>query len=509
METSGVFRPESHVPQQSRRDKLRVQQASSTVVVPISHHLDYSLAPNNLEQFSSLHHPDHHNYNIHHHVRNNLTTTRHNPNNNFIFDPSFLSSEMLDFSRNNNALHHHQHNRINSTTTSLTCHVDQDHLSTTLAAATQTSERSSSSSMALGDASFSFPHSKPSDPQSSFVNWRSLSNSKSSFESWSSSSMTQNISGQKYLEAMVMSGNELALLPSFVNQSTTLRFDNSGSLSLMENHHDNDQHKREHEAELLRTGTTVVCDTNNLQGLSLSLSSNPPSSRTLPNISHHLGDHHDHDHDHDHHQDHDHDLQESKPAEKPGYLGSVSIPKPSIISKACGTKSLQDIVGNINNSPNPYRNSGPLGPFTGYATILKSSKFLRPAQQLLDDFCCLNGSRDINVKIVSDAISERISGGGVSASVSASAVLGSCSVDAVNPIETEVLGKGSNSCASSSTFYGSNEISGDGGVGSISFESSRPEHQQKKAKLLYMQEEVSPFYVFLFKKEKGKVCGLV
>lgn len=29
----------------------------------------------------------------------------------------------------------------------------------------------------------------------------------------------------------------------------------------------------------------------------------------------------------------------------------------------------------------------PLGPFTGYASILMRSKFLRPAQQLLDDFC--------------------------------------------------------------------------------------------------------------------------
>lgn len=29
----------------------------------------------------------------------------------------------------------------------------------------------------------------------------------------------------------------------------------------------------------------------------------------------------------------------------------------------------------------------PLGPFTGYASILMRSKFLRPAQQILDDFC--------------------------------------------------------------------------------------------------------------------------
>lgn len=33
------------------------------------------------------------------------------------------------------------------------------------------------------------------------------------------------------------------------------------------------------------------------------------------------------------------------------------------------------------------RSSVPLGPFTGYASVLKSSRFLTPAQQILDDFC--------------------------------------------------------------------------------------------------------------------------
>ncbi|KAL6510935.1 hypothetical protein OROGR_022059 [Orobanche gracilis] len=34
-----------------------------------------------------------------------------------------------------------------------------------------------------------------------------------------------------------------------------------------------------------------------------------------------------------------------------------------------------------------HRNPSPLGPFTGYATILRSSKFLRPAQILLEEPC--------------------------------------------------------------------------------------------------------------------------
>ncbi|XP_062095455.1 BEL1-like homeodomain protein 9 [Humulus lupulus] len=33
------------------------------------------------------------------------------------------------------------------------------------------------------------------------------------------------------------------------------------------------------------------------------------------------------------------------------------------------------------------RSSAPLGPFTGYSSILKGSRFLRPAQQLLEEFC--------------------------------------------------------------------------------------------------------------------------
>ncbi|KAK2972272.1 hypothetical protein RJ640_014330 [Escallonia rubra] len=36
-----------------------------------------------------------------------------------------------------------------------------------------------------------------------------------------------------------------------------------------------------------------------------------------------------------------------------------------------------------------FRSVGPLGPFTGYASILKGSRFLKPAQQLLEELCDL------------------------------------------------------------------------------------------------------------------------
>lgn len=39
---------------------------------------------------------------------------------------------------------------------------------------------------------------------------------------------------------------------------------------------------------------------------------------------------------------------------------------------------------------NAWRSSVPLGPFTGYASILNRSRFLKPAQDLLDELCGLD-----------------------------------------------------------------------------------------------------------------------
>ncbi|XP_010521742.1 PREDICTED: BEL1-like homeodomain protein 8 [Tarenaya hassleriana] len=67
------------------------------------------------------------------------------------------------------------------------------------------------------------------------------------------------------------------------------------------------------------------------------------------------------------------------------------VPIPSMISRRSSGKSLADVAfeGGVSASSlvNVQRDVGPLGPFTGYATILKSSRFLKPAQQLLDEFC--------------------------------------------------------------------------------------------------------------------------
>ncbi|GAU15683.1 hypothetical protein TSUD_109400 [Trifolium subterraneum] len=125
--------------------------------------------------------------------------------------------------------------------------------------------------------------------------------------------------------------------------------------------------------------------------------------------------------------------------------------KPSITSRDCG-KSLQDmVVGMIPNSK--ISTFGPLGPFTGYATILKNSRFLKIAQNLLDEFC-------------------------------------SKFVTTYDVLENEVASKGSNySCSSSSMFH-----SAEWGVRSNFGVSMRPDYQQIKAKLMCMQDEVSRRY---------------
>ncbi|CBI30476.3 unnamed protein product, partial [Vitis vinifera] len=56
--------------------------------------------------------------------------------------------------------------------------------------------------------------------------------------------------------------------------------------------------------------------------------------------------------------------------------------------KVTGGYMVPGIVGGSGSTSNDVsRSSVPLGPFTGYASILKGSRFLKPAQQLLEEFC--------------------------------------------------------------------------------------------------------------------------
>lgn len=104
---------------------------------------------------------------------------------------------------------------------------------------------------------------------------------------------------------------------------------------------------------------------------------------------------------------------------------------------------------------------GPLGPFTGYAAILKGSRFLKPAQLLLEELCgAVKGGRG-----VCDELGDCVFGGSNEGN----------------------KGEG----VSSSSLSSSTELSR--GFDQSGVNTHRPEFQQKKAKLLYMQDEVSIF----------------
>ncbi|GMI81872.1 hypothetical protein HRI_001856500 [Hibiscus trionum] len=151
---------------------------------------------------------------------------------------------------------------------------------------------------------------------------------------------------------------------------------------------------------------------------------------------------------------------------RPGEFKELQDSQTSSLTGKANGKSIQDAGGT--SSDYVHRQTIPLGPFTGYATILKNSRFLKPAQELLDELCHFTNSNHFKVSDTSDGIS-----GEINALVSA---------DGPNAVDMEAgTSKGNNSGSSSCSFYSFNE-------------SCRPEYQQKKAKLVYMLEEVCRRY---------------
>ncbi|XP_040992696.1 uncharacterized protein LOC121239506 isoform X1 [Juglans microcarpa x Juglans regia] len=516
------FRPEFHVAQQSRRDKLRVPQGSNAL-----HHLEDF--PDNLEQL-----PDNLRLNP------DLVHVRNVNNASLLYDPAVYSQEMSNFSMKSNVLLAQRdamvHQGIDATQIGRPINVAEDHVPfansshtisfnplpkagtlepqncgywkslgsqqssctdwmvNTYASDSVGSESNTPSPMFFGEVSniSAYPqYMKPS--YNAFQNFSSSKNPCSKISSQDrhkhstsallnqsslqdtftsssirtqemASSIQQNIRGTAR-GAWAEGGNELALLPTYGNQSDVICFDNAGAWTnrSVENcHHWSGElglNVETSDGEL----RNVVSTDSNPQCLSLSLSSNPSSKIPVARFGEGCVP-----------EDLDsrttvlEDPRDSKTV-KSGYLCSVS--KPSMSSTGCG-RSLQDMVGGI--STNTYQNTGPLGPFTGYATILKSSKFLEPAQQLLDELCGITGSKHGKTFELSGRTSGEVSPSG----------------DALNATETEVGARANNSGGSSSTFYASNDISGDGrGVGTSTCESFRPE-RQRKAKLVYMQEEI-------------------
>ncbi|KAI3793764.1 hypothetical protein L1987_36386 [Smallanthus sonchifolius] len=109
-----------------------------------------------------------------------------------------------------------------------------------------------------------------------------------------------------------------------------------------------------------------------------------------------------------------------------------------------------------------HRNTGPLGPFTGYATILKNSKYIKPAQELLSRSC------EIGFQELAQTCHEAYS----------------------HKILEEEMSRASD-CPIASYGESDEHVSG---RNSSSTESLRPEFHRKNARLLYMQEEVCRRY---------------
>uniref|UniRef100_A0A7N0U6P8 POX domain-containing protein n=1 Tax=Kalanchoe fedtschenkoi TaxID=63787 RepID=A0A7N0U6P8_KALFE len=203
----------------------------------------------------------------------------------------------------------------------------------------------------------------------------------------------------------------------------------------------------------------MVVDSHS-QGLSLSLCSNPAASMingsqfgdahiipqsiplsTVANIS----------------------CEDSKP------LSPTNLVRPASVGQG---SSLQEPVGA---SANYHRQTGPLGPFTGYAAILKSSRFLKPAQQLLDEYCGVIG---------------KLASGSTGVASDRNTNQAGDLATAVNSIESEVGTSGDILGVSTSRHLDSNEIIKGPTSSPGPEEAQRPNYQLKKAKLLHMLEEV-------------------
>ncbi|CAH9094527.1 unnamed protein product [Cuscuta europaea] len=98
---------------------------------------------------------------------------------------------------------------------------------------------------------------------------------------------------------------------------------------------------------------------------------------------------------------------------------------------------------------------GPFGPFTGYATILRSSRFLKPAQQLLDEVCNFSGLM-ARMPELTGKVLEEVS------------------------LSSDVIFNAANRSL--------------GGLGSSNDYYPRSEYQQTRVKLLHMQDEVCKKY---------------
>lgn len=245
--------------------------------------------------------------------------------------------------------------------------------------------------------------------------------------------VNQNIRGSDQ-GSWVDGGNELILLPSYGNQLTSLRANNvaASASASASSWMDRAMEGNNQWNGGGRLGT--ITNDNAVQGLSLSLSSLPPNQLQVAQFEEKFG-------------------SQSSPSRNGISIGSGL--NPDDVGYHCSYSSSS--IGNkgiVPTSTDARRLTGPLGPFTGYATILKSSKFLKPAQQLLDEFCNVHGPKLTKTNETSEK--------------------GSIDLSAEN----------GNSGPSAASFHSSTETC----------QTYRPDFHRKKAKLLFMQEEVCRRY---------------
>ncbi|KAJ6408734.1 hypothetical protein OIU84_008434 [Salix udensis] len=240
---------------------------------------------------------------------------------------------------------------------------------------------------------------------------------------------------QNALQDVILSGcfrsrmNERVLHPSYVTESTASHFDNNGSTWMSRPLEDYPRWSTE-------AGATHFREEYAYEHL---------QSKVVDRVS----------------QESHQDSEFSKPSSQ------CALPKPLIINKIWG-KSIHDIVGTtthvIGNNIAPFR------PFTGYATILNSSKFLKPTQQLLEEFSSSRTSPKFTRAF----------------EMSKDQVIAPALADAVNEAYKKAGTNTENNLnIQSSTFYR-------GSGGSYGFYG--PEYQLGKAKLLFLQEEVGRRY---------------
>lgn len=514
------FRPELHIAQQSRRDKLRIQHDSN----PSHHHLGVYI--NNLEQI-----PAHNGLNY---EPANLRNCRPG---NICYDPSEFCSEMLNFSVNPQGIlaskdglmvHQEPEKRVGEasfhnfsrdipTTTfnpSATVSSDPQYFSTWKSIGSQSSSDwvANHSSIFVGEglsgSSLKIINSNPITldvkPYLGYQELHSpLNNSSSEISNPNSqkhygdmhcssslyqnalqelvtssnvrsfglelASLRQKSSEETSHGPWVVGGSELLLLPAYTDQ---LRLKSPSDLISRPTEGCNQWSGELDFAAAKDTDRdlrTVANDNANTQALSLSLSSVPSPK-----------------------------VHETQIAEKDFQTRDV-----------CASTNIEDSrTWHLSSNPNlstssrvlgaqalTHRNPGPLGPFTGYATILRSSKFLRPAQQLLEELCCIARPKDVEICEVPDKILEEVR----------------VSSEAVSNAEPAVKAVAGDSSVLSFAFNGSNDKSREPGSTSCSMDSYRPENLQKKAKLIYMQDEVSntfssAFFIFYIFFGRFEAC---